>query len=172
MSENDSVPTESDAEPTDTNVSVADDRSTPEQSDDTGDRKLSAEAARHRVAAREAQAQATAAETELIVAQARVEKLQRNQIDQHLKTKVTLPADFWLATDAAVADLLTDDGTEVDTDKVDAAVEAVLEGRDHWRAKLGPVGAPSSSVTGDGRYDVPTTEQPSWDTLLRGKTAG
>lgn len=154
-------------EPTDVSEdssSVADDadRSMIErQTDDLDpqDARLSEEAAKWR-------RQARAEETNRRLAEARVELLQRNEIDRHLATKIALADDFWLATDVTVPDLLNEDGTKVDIDKVDAAVEAVLEGREHWRAKLGPVGAPSSAVTGDGKYQ-PQAEETTWDGFLK-----
>ena len=122
------------------------------------DQKLASEAARWRVTARQT-------ETKLHVAEARIEEMQRNEINRHLATKLQAPEDFWPATNQTLADLLNEDG-QVDTERVSAAADAVLDGRPHWRAKLKPVGAPSTAVTGDGKYEPPQTV--TWHSLLQG----
>ncbi|MCB1286986.1 MAG: hypothetical protein KDB47_04670 [Mycobacterium sp.] len=122
------------------------------------DQKLADEAAKWRVTARQT-------ETRLKVAEARIEELQRAEINRQLATKLEAPEDFWLATNRTLADLLNEDG-QVDTERVAEAAEAVLANRSHWRAKLKPVGAPADSVTGDGKYEPPKTV--TWHSLLQG----
>ena len=130
-------------------------------SDDPTERKLSDEAARHRIAAR-------AAETKLTIAEARIAELQRAEVNRHLATKLASANDVWLVPDITLDDMLTNG--EVDTDKIDAIAERVLAARPHWKAKW-PVGAPASAVTGDGKAPK-AAEQPTWAGLLKGNAAG
>ena len=127
------------------------------------DQKLADEAAKWRVTARQT-------ETRLKVAEARVAELQRQEVERILATKLAMPEDMWLSGKWSVADMLNEQG-QVDAERVSAAADAVLEGRPHWRATLKPVGAPASSVTGDGEYK-PGPAAPTWQQLLRGDVAG
>ena len=127
------------------------------------DQKLADEAAKWRVTARQT-------ETRLKVAEARVAELQRQEVERILATKLAMPEDMWLSGKWSVADMLNEQG-QVDAERVSAAADAVLEGRPHWRATLKPVGAPASSVTGDGDYK-PGPAAPTWQQLLRGDVAG
>lgn len=139
----------------------------PEGNDpDPQEQKLSDEAAKWR-------RQARAEETYRRLAEAHVDKLQREQIRQHLAHKLAAPDDFWIARpEVTVADLMNDDG-DVDADKVHAAAEEILAERPFWKATLKPVGAPASSVQGDGKYNVPgSNDKVDWSDVLRGKTAG
>ena len=129
----------------------------------TRDQKLASEAAKWRVTARQTEAK-------LAVAEARVAELQRQEVERILATKLAMPEDFWLSGKWSVADMLNEQG-QVDAERVSAAADAVLEGRPHWRATLKPVGAPASSVTGDGEYK-PGPAAPTWQQLLRGDVAG
>lgn len=170
--------TESDAEPTGGNQPVADDRSTPEQSDDTGaatesapggndidpqDQRLSDEAARWR-------RQARAAETRETVLAARVAEMQKAEINRAVEKKLAVPDDFWLWPGVNFDDFIVDG--EIDLDAVAAKADEIRTARPLWAAKLAPVGAPSAAVQGDGRYNVPGAAQPTWEGLLKGKTAG
>ena len=127
------------------------------------DQKLADEAAKWRVTARQTEAK-------LAVAEARVAELQRQEVERILATKLAMPEDMWLSGKWSVADMLNEQG-QVDAERVSAAADAVLEGRPHWRATLKPVGAPASSVTGDGDYK-PGPAAPTWQQLLRGDVAG
>lgn len=134
-----------------------------DESVSTRDQKLASEAAKWRVTARQT-------ETKLQVAEARIEEMQRNEINRQLATKMAMPEDFWLSGKWSVADMLNEHG-QVDADRVAEAAEAVLDGRPHWRAVLKPIGAPSNAVTGDGDYK-PGPAAPTWQQLLRGDVAG
>lgn len=173
MTENTSVPGEPAAEDgtvEPAEIATAAPEAAPEGGDTSEqDQRLSDEAAKWRV-------QARAEETNRLLAEARVAGLQTREVNRLLRAKLAAPADFWLVADVKLEDLLTyseaDADMVVDADKVHAAADAITESRPHWRAKLGPVGAPSNAVTGDGKYNVAAAEKPSWDTLLKGGKAG
>ena len=135
--------------------------SPPEDDLDPADRKLSEEAARYRVAAR-------AAKTELVVAQARIAELQRAEINRAVATKLHSSDDFWIAPGVDLDQFITDG--EIDFEAVNAKADEIIAARPHWKAKW-PVGAPSAAVTADDGFRQ-ASAQPTWDALLKGKTAG
>lgn len=162
MTENDPVPTESDAEPTATNDAVADDtdRSIPVTVDDGADRSdLNAEARNWRLKYR-------AADTELAVANARITELNRLQAEDILARKLADVSDAWI-NGADLADMLNDDGL-VDKDAVLAFAEELVSRKPHLAARLRPVGAPSSAMTSDDRIPTSNTEV-GWQDVISGK---
>ena len=135
--------------------------------DDTspGDRKLSDEAARHRVAAR-------AAETRLAIAEARITDMQKDEVTRILEKRFVSADDAWLLPEVNVEAMLDENG-KVDQQLVHEVADAICEARPHWRIRPQPVGAPPSAVTGSGRppgEGMPA--KPGWSELLRGKSAG
>ena len=150
------------AEPAETPV-AASDPATEGDALDPQDQRLSEEAARWR-------RQARAQETHRLIAEARVAVLLKEQIEQAVAKKLAVAEDFWLWPGVNLADFIVDG--EADLDAVNAKAEEIRLARPLWAAKLGPVGAPSAAVQGDGRYDVPAAEEPSWESLLKGKSAG
>lgn len=152
-------------------IPVAATEPAPDGSDiDPQDQRLSAEAARWRREFRSAEAKLTAADTQLTIAQARIAELQRAEIDRAVATKLASADDLWLWPGVNLDQFITDG--EVDLEAVNAKADEIITARPHWKAHLAPVGAPSAAVQGDGRYNVPGAAQPTWEGLLKGKTAG
>jgi hypothetical protein len=137
------------------------------EADDSGppaaDRKLSEEAARWRVTARQA-------ETKLAVVEARLEQMRIAEVHRIAATKLADPADLFLGS-ITIDRLLGEDG-EVDPQLVDEAAETLLQQKPHWRSRPRPVGAPASAVNSEGRIPSGTTP-PTWAELLgKSKNAG
>lgn len=129
----------------------------------SADRRLSDEAARWRVTARQA-------ETKLVVAEARLEQMRVAEVQRLAANKLADPADLFLGG-ITIDRLLGEDG-EVDPQLVDEAAEAVLEQKPHWRSRPRPVGAPASAVNSDGKI-TGGTPTPTWADLLgKGNNAG
>lgn len=150
------------AEPAETPV-AASEPATEGDALDPQDQRLSEEAARWR-------RQARAEETNRLIAEARVAELQRAEINRHIATRLASADDFWLVPGVNFDDFIVDG--EVDLDAVNTKADEIIASRPHWKARMAPVGAPSAAVQGDGRYDVPAAEEPTWEGLLKGKTAG
>ena len=135
-----------------------------ESNDSVHDGKLANEAAKWRREYR-------SAETRLTVASARIEEMQKAEINRLAATKLADPTDLWLAPGVDLGGLLGDDGL-VDPERVEEATEAILEAKPHWRSRPRPVGAPANAVQGDGKPPE-HVEEPTWATLLKGgNTAG
>jgi hypothetical protein len=148
----------------------------PEAVVDGTDRRLSAEAARHRTAARAAETKLAIAEARITelqkAADAKIAELQKAEVNRIFKDRFVSADDAWLLPDVSVQAMLTDDG-KVDPDLVHEMADNILETRPHWRMRPQRIGAPASAVTGDGKAPgsgMPA--QPGWAELLKGKTAG
>jgi hypothetical protein len=115
-----------------------------------------AEAAKYRVRAREA-------ETALTAAQARIQAFQTREVER-LAAELAQPADLFGVGGVSLADLLTEDGEDVDPDAVADAVADLLEQRPGL-AKRPNVGAfdPSQSLGNGGRGKPPL----NWNDLLQ-----
>lgn len=96
---------------------------TEDQSDADPADKAGAEAAKYRRRLRE-----TEAERDNLLA--RVEHLQRGEIERLITGKLTDPADIW-RDGAQLADLLDDDG-DIDPDKVTTLLDDLVKAHPHW----------------------------------------
>jgi hypothetical protein len=88
----------------------------PEVDDDQGDAKPNRREAKYRVQLREV-------ESKLATAEARVDALQRSQVEGRAVGKVAKPGSLWGSEHMQMDKLLNDNGT-VDVAKVDAAIKA------------------------------------------------
>ncbi len=102
---------------------------------------------------------ARAAETELILAQARVSEMNRAEAErQAVQHGMADASDLWL-NNIDLDDVLGDDKL-VDAAKVDAAVGDLLARNPHL-GRRGPVTPPASNITGDGKPPG-TQAAPTW----------
>lgn len=126
---------------------------------DNRDGKLAAEAAKWRVAARQA-------ETHLAIAEARIAELRTAEVEQVVtdSRKLADAKDLWLSPGLTLDALLGDDGN-IDKQLVNEAVDELLAAKPHWR---NPIGAPSSAVNGNGTIPSPGQALPSWMDVIRG----
>ncbi len=110
--------------------------------DDTADEKPGSEAAKYRRRLRD-----TEAERDTLTA--RVETMQKREVERLVATDLATPADLWL-TDTTMADLVDDNG-DIDPAKVGEAVTALLAERPGWRRTTAASfdgGARTSASTG------------------------
>lgn len=136
----------------------------PDAADSGPERKLSDEAARHRIAAR-------AAETKLAIAEAHITELQKAEVNRIFKDRFASPDDAWLLPDVTVDSMLVDG--KVDPHLVYEVADQILEARPHWRIRPRPLGAPAAAVQGDGKAPGDgAPSQPGWAEILRAKTTG
>lgn len=101
-----------------------------------------AEAARYRVRLREVEAERDFMAKRLAAAH---ERIVNTEAAKHFAD----PRDFWSTT--TLPDLLNE-SLSVDADKLDAAIDAALEAKPHWR-KPASVTESTSSVRGNGRIE-------------------
>ena len=114
-----------------------------------------AEAAKYRKKLREA-------ESKLEAAEARITAMLRKEIEAYAAKSLAVGADLFTLGEVEVKDLLTPDG-EIDTETIDAAVEALLK----TRPGLGNPNRPWGAVVG-GRYDDESDyRQPTMQDALR-----
>lgn len=90
-----------------------------------------------------------AAETQLKISEARVTEQNRHRAEEVAGRRLADPSDMW-AFGGELASMLNDDGL-TDDEAVTAFADQLIERKPHLAAKLGPVGAPASAVTGDGK---------------------
>lgn len=112
-------------------IESGDTQDTPE---DHGGANANAEAAKWRTKLRET-------ETALAETTAQLEAARRVLVERYVEGKLDVPRDLFEYGGVAVADLLTDDG-QIDTSKIDAAIETLLEQRP--------------------RLAAPTAQRPNW----------
>jgi len=141
--------TATDATDVDTDSEAPADQRTAAHTDDDG--KLRREAAKYRTGLR-------AAEAERDGLRARLDAMQRAEVERLAADDLAQPADLWLLG-AVLPDLLDDDGN-VDQAKVGAAVKAALTDRPGWRRMR------AVSFDGGDRGG-PTAAGPSWADTLR-----
>jgi len=120
--------------------------------DGTDDDGAGREAAKYRRRLRD-----TEAERDGLVA--RVQAMQRLEVERLVSTDLATPADVWL-TDTSMSDLLDDDG-EVDPAKVTDAVATVLTDRPGWRRTTPP--------SFDGGARTPTPTSTTFQEILQGR---
>jgi hypothetical protein len=101
-----------------------------------------AEAAKWRHKARSAEERAAAAELAMEALNARIEASQKAIVNQSIAGKLVDAEDFW--RDHSLAELLSDTG-DVDNDRIDAAVSALIEAHPHWAAAASSLPTPSAS---------------------------
>ena len=101
---------------------------------------------------------------ELRETRARLERLQRREIERIAAEKMADAADLW--TGGVTVDDVLDDQGDIDDDKVHAAVDGLLEQRPHWAApKPEPHKRHTGLTSGAGR---PRTPPSNWAAALRG----
>lgn len=124
--------------------------SEPDPAEETGgtpkEAALRREAAGHRRALREAESQRDAALEQ-------VAALQRDAADRLVGDALQHAPDFWAVTD--VADLRDDQGA-LDTEKVQARIDALIEERPHWKKAGDPSGVFNGGVRGDAGNRAPS----------------
>lgn len=126
----------------------------PGEEEPTGNAKASREAAKYRTQLRSAEARAAELESRLASYQAR-------ELDRLASTRMSNPGDLLVLSGTSLADYVTEDG-EIDAERVQSAIEKVLESRPGMRVKDRPVDHTQGSG-GGGLID-----RPEWSTLLRG----
>ena len=102
---------------------------------------------------------AKAAEIELVLAQARVSEMNRNEAERQALQWMADATDLW-GSGVTLDDILGDDGL-IDPDKTQHAVAELLHRKPHL-AKRGPVTPPASNITGDGKPPGADTA-PTWE---------
>ena len=127
----------------------------PDQETQETPSSANAEAAKYRKKLREA-------ESKLEAAEARITAMLRKEIEAYAAKSLAVGADLFTLGEVEVKDLLTPDG-EIDTETIDAAVEALLK----TRPGLGNPNRPWGAVVG-GRYDDESDyRQPTMQDALR-----
>jgi hypothetical protein len=126
----------------------------PPEGKDTGEPQKANREARYRVERNEAREALTAA-------QARIERMQRSEIERLAASALSHPADLFSLSGNGLADYLTEDG-DVDPERVAADVAAVLAERPGLRK---PSGAFDPSQGHGGT--VRAKPEPSWSGLLK-----
>ncbi|MFD4633345.1 hypothetical protein ACFVYR_34985 [Streptomyces sp. NPDC058284] len=107
------------------------------------------EAAKYRTKLREA-------ETKLEAAETRITALLRKEIEAYASKQLAVGADLFTLGEVAVADLLDPQGN-VDTETIDASVEALLVARPGLRSNTAPWGeVGGSSAAGSAERAKPT----------------
>jgi hypothetical protein len=99
--------------------------------------KLRAEARRHRLTK-------VAVESERDELRTRLDQHERREVERQIADRVQSPADFWLTT--TPSDLRDPDTGELDSERVNERLDALLQERPHW-AKAEP-GLPSNFSSG------------------------
>ncbi|WP_111508368.1 hypothetical protein [Mycobacterium kyogaense] len=100
------------------------------------------------------------AREELTAAAARIERMQRAEIERLVADELAVPGDFWLSENT-VADYLTDDG-EVDTAQVSADAKLLLT----ERPRLGKHTGAFDPTQGLGGR-APKPPQPTWGAVFK-----
>jgi len=114
-----------------------------------------AEAAKYRRKLRDTEEALTEAQTKVADQDQRITALQRKLIDQHTGPNLHNAEDFWKFADVELGDLLDEDGLP-DFDKVDKALNTMLEERSYLKNLRVPKPDPSAG---------PGKEVPRKDTL-------
>ena len=117
------------------------------------------QAARYRAALREAEGQRD-------TATARVEQLQRAQVEQLAATALAQGGDLLELGGVQLGDLLDEDG-DVDPELVAAAATTLLAGRPGLRAPTRTADAGRAGIGAQGDREA-ATEAPTWQGVLRG----
>lgn len=99
--------------------------------------------------------------SQLRAAEARIERMQRAEIERLASSALSHPADLFSLSGNDLADYLTDDG-EVDPDKVAADLAAIVAERPGLK-KLSPAYDPTQ---GHGSGPQPAAAAPSWGALI------
>lgn len=139
-----------------------------ETTDETGKRNRpryrdpDAEAGARRKQLRETEQARDAAAAERDQLAARLDAMQRRDVERIAATRLAQPDDLWTIGGTALADLL-DDGGDVDETTVTAAIDALLEARPGL-AKPAPRKFPDM---GGGQRGGPVDAPPSWRDVLR-----
>lgn len=115
------------------------------------------EAARYRVRLREAEAERDLMRNRLTGA---LERIATTEAAKHFAD----PADFWSTT--KLPDLLNESGN-VDNDKLDAAIDAALEAKPHWK-RPAPATESTSTVRSNDRVGEGAPSR-TWSDVLQGK---
>lgn len=108
---------------------------------------------------------AQAAEAERDTLRARLETMQRNEIERLAAEHLKDGTDLW-RDGAQLADLLDDDGN-IDTDKIADVAQTLVTAHPHWR-KLAPAAPPAAIVTATDKI-MPGEKQATWSDLLQGR---
>jgi hypothetical protein len=101
---------------------------------------------------------------ELRETRARLERLQKTEVERMATGKLADPSDVWL--DGLTVDAVLDDEGDVDPARVDQAIKELIEKRPHWRVQRSPIRRGLLS----GASSPADYRQPSWaDALRQGK---
>lgn len=107
-----------------------------------------AEAAKYRRKLRDTETALTEAQTKVATQDQRINSLQRKLIDQHTGPHLHNADDFWKFADVELADLLDDEGLP-NIQKVDEALNAMLEERAYLKNLRVPQPDPSAGPSGN-----------------------
>ena len=101
---------------------------------------------------------------ELRETKARLERMQRGEIERIAVGKMADPADLWVG--GLTVDAVLDDRGDVDKGKVASAIDALIEAHPHWSAPR-PKNSPRYSRPQSGASSPDNHVSPSWANALR-----
>lgn len=130
--------------------------------DDANPGAASREAAKYRT-------QLRAAETERDALRANIDGMRRAEINRHAANVLNDPADLWLDTEVDLGEMLDDDGLP-DTEKVNAALAAVIDRHPKWQRQSvtpPPTLKPTAELRGGATPGGLQDTRRSWADVLR-----
>ena len=107
---------------------------------------------------------------ELKATKERLERMQRSEVERIAATKLASAADVWL-DGLTVEALLNDDG-DLDPEKLEAHLDALLEARPHWRAAPKAGQHPRRGLMQSGAVSAGQQQSPSWANAIRSAGKG
>jgi len=91
--------------------------------------------------------------------------MQRSEVERIAATKLASAADVWL--DGLTMEALLNDDGDLDADKLDAHLDALLEARPHWKAAPKSGQQPRRGGMHSGAVPPGQHQSPSWANAIR-----
>lgn len=102
---------------------------------------------------------------ELKATKERLERMQRSEVERIAGTKLASAADVWL--DGLTLDALLNDDGDLDADKLEQHLDALLEARPHWRAAPKAGQPPRRGGRHSGALSAGQQQSASWSSAIR-----
>ena len=102
---------------------------------------------------------------ELKAAKERLKRMQRSEVERIAATKLASAADVWL--DGLTLDALLNEDGDLDAEKLDAHLDALLEARPHWKSAPKAGLHPRRGGMQSGAVSPGQQRSPSWASAIR-----